>query len=55
LVLILFDLIGNLHVANAEGPCPPLVFDESIKMPVAKGWANGDRQGRTFRFTQARN
>ena len=30
---------------NSEGPCPQLVFDQSIKMPVANGWAKGDRAG----------
>lgn len=30
---------------NAEGPCPQLVFDLSIKMPVANGWEKGDRAG----------
>ena len=27
---------------NIEDPCPQLVFGQSIKMPVANGWAKGD-------------
>lgn len=34
-----------------EGPCLQLVFDLSIKMPVANGWAE---RGGTSRFLQAR-
>jgi hypothetical protein len=30
---------------NIEGPCPQLVFDQSIKMPAANGWAKGDGVG----------
>lgn len=24
---------------NAKGPCPQLVYDQSIKMPEVNGWA----------------
>jgi hypothetical protein len=27
---------------KCKGPCPQLVFDQSIKMPVANGWAKGE-------------
>jgi hypothetical protein len=30
---------------NAEGPCPQLVFDWSIKMLAVNGWAKGDGPG----------
>lgn len=36
---------------DSEGPCSQLVFDLSIKMPVANGWAE---RGGTSRFLQAR-
>lgn len=36
---------------DAKGPCSQLVFDLSIKMPVANGWAE---IGGTSRFLQAR-
>lgn len=36
---------------EAKGPCSQLVFDLSIKMPVANGWAE---IGGTSRFLQAR-
>lgn len=26
---------------DAEDPCPQLVFDQSVKMPTARGWAWG--------------
>lgn len=35
---------------DAKGPCSQLVFDLSIKMPVANGWAE---IGGTSRFLQA--
>lgn len=28
---------------EAKGPCAQLVFDLSIRMPVAKGWVRGER------------
>lgn len=31
-------LIGNLFI-DTKGPCPHLVFDLSIKMPLADVWA----------------
>ena len=32
-------------MSKAEGPCPQLVFDQPIKMPVANGWAKEDAVG----------
>ena len=40
-----FDLIGNLHVQTLKAPYPQLVFDQSIKMPAANGWAEEDGVG----------
>lgn len=37
---------------DGEGPCPPLVLDQSVKMPVANGWVERKRQ--TCKFLQAR-
>ena len=37
-------LIRNL-VSDAEGPRPQLVFDLSIKMPVANGWVEKKEAG----------
>jgi len=37
---------------DAEGPCPQLIFDLLIKMPVANGWV--ERKRRASRFLQGR-
>ena len=37
------DLMGNLFT-NSEGPCSQLVFDLSVKMPVANGWVERKRR-----------
>lgn len=35
--------MGNLFT-NSEGPCSQLVFDLSVKMPVANGWVERKRR-----------
>lgn len=49
-LVLSFESIGNLCVQNAKSPCLQLVFDCSIKMPIA----NGRAWDRTLRVAQAR-
>jgi hypothetical protein len=41
---------------NADGPCPQLFFDQSIKMPEANGWAKAvaGAGGGALKFSGAR-
>lgn len=49
LVLMLLFNLKSVY-PNTESPCPQLVFDQQIKMPMVKGWL----WGRTLRVAQAR-